>query len=57
MGKFLFMSRVNPLPHDQKLSLYWPRLLEGDESGGVGGTDPGLAVLHGFVGDGENSPR
>lgn len=36
-----------------KTSLYWPRLLEGDESGGVGGTDPGPAVLHGFVGDGE----
>lgn len=35
------------------LCLYWPRLLEGDEAGGVGGADPGPAVLHGLVGDGE----
>ena len=28
-------------------------LLEGDEPGGVGGTNTWATVLHGFVGDGE----
>lgn len=35
------------------MSLFWPQLLEGDEAGGVGGTNTRLAVLHGLVGDGE----
>ena len=31
------------------------RLLEGDEAGGKGGRDTGLAMLHPLVGDGELS--
>lgn len=38
----------------RSLCLYWSdRLLEGDEMGGVGGSDAVLAELHGLVADGE----
>lgn len=36
------------------LVLYWPsRLLEGNEAGGVGGSNARPAMLHRLVGDGE----
>lgn len=35
------------------VSLYWHQLLEGDEVGGVSGTNTRSSMLHGLVGDGE----
>lgn len=35
------------------VNLYWHQLLEGDEVGGVSGTNTRPSMLHGLIGDGE----
>lgn len=42
-----------PGPRGMKMTRLTNRLFEGDEAGGVGGTNTGTTVLDGLVGDGE----